>query len=859
LNPRWRAGNGGNGVALDITGTSVTYAGGGGGGAGSDSTYANDAACLADAPREGFGGTGGGGNGSTCLVAATNGTANLGGGGGAGGYAYGLGLENARGGSGGSGSVIVRYVSPAVDTETSRLTLDTLSVTPVGSLRINGPRNLPVGSYTETITVIDSAATPASTTATVRFTVAKATPTVVLSLPGSVTTAKYGNPVTISAVASTAGNVAFKNASSNITACTAVATSSGVATCSWTPTAVGATTLKATLTPTDTSNYNNSNEVSFAITVNKADTLTVTVLSQTETFTGTAVPATSAFTTTGLVAIDSLTAIAMLFAGTANDGNAYSSSTAPTNAGTYTVTPNYPTNAAAFTFGVGSAGTTSAITNYESFTVVAGSLTVKRKPQTMSLTFANSNTVTYSPTATLASSATTRLGTGTRTYSSTTPITCSISDTAVVTVLRAGSCSVAMGVALTANYEADTATAVVTINKAPRTLTLTPGIATLKFADSTTVVTTLSGGAADGTISYSLGSPAGCSFDPLTGNLIALSGTIQCPLTATISEGVNYLSDTSTAISLTIARANAPVITIDTITALSHTPGVRALITPTFSVTGLKNSNTANSLTYTYSFVSNPFETFAYSDTRTPIDAGTYLITPSALTLSSGLLSNYETPTYAASAINFVLNRINQASLTVENTNGEIEVPFALKARGGTTNGTISFTKISGDYCSVVGSNLTATRAGNCVITVTMAGSRNYLSITSETITVKIRNYVILQFNVPNNSNSGITISSSVPLRKDVDVCTTGCVPTIVSSDVFEGGEGDLVILTGTNFRSVTKLYFNIYTEATTFIADSDTQISLRIPAGLPLGDTTLEVVSPGGRSNRYFDFAILP
>ena len=209
--------------------------------------------------------------------------------------------------------------------------------------------------------------------------------------------------------------------------------------------------------------------------------------------------------------------------------------------------------------------------------------------------------------------------------------------------------------------------------------------------------------------------------------------------------------------------------------------------------------------------------------------------------------------------MNFVINRINQESLTVENTNGEIEVPFALRTRGGTTNGVISFTKISGDYCSVSGSNLTATQAGNCIITVTMAGSRNYLSITSETITVRIRNYVLLQFNTPDNSNSGIKISSSVPLTKDVDVCTSGCVPTIASSDVFEGSEGDLIILTGTNFTSVTKLYFNIYTEASTFVADSDTQLSVRIPAGLPLGDTTIEVASPGGRSNRYFDFAILP
>jgi hypothetical protein len=858
---QYRAGNGGNGVTLDFTGSSAIYAGGGGGGAGSDtSPYGSASACFSDAPREGYGGTGGGGNGSKCLLVASNGTDGLGGGGGGGGYAYyGDNNQNARGGNGGSGTVIVRYVTPAVDTQTARITMDTVAQSPAGLVRLNAPRLLPVGTYTQTITARDSATNPVTTSATVTLTVTKATPTLALSLPGSVTSAKYGSPVTISATATTPGNVAFVNGNDTITACATVLASSGLATCSWTPTVVGATTLRAILTPTDTTNYNSSALISLPITVVKADTLTVTVLSQTETFTGTTIVANRSFTTTGLAAIDSLTAISMLFTGTANDGNAYSSTTAPTNAGTYSIAPNYPTNAAAFTFAAGSLGTTSAITNYESVTVVSGTLTVKRKPQTMSFTFANSNTVTYSPTATLASATNTRLGEGTRTYSTTTPITCSISETAVVTVLEAGSCSVQMAVELTANFEADTATRVITINKASRTFTLTPGVNTLKYADTTTVTATLSGGAADGTISYTLGSPAGCTFDPLSGELLAISGTVQCPLTAIISEGINYLAETSTAISLTIARANAPVITLDTITALNHIPNTRASIMPSFTIAGLKNSDIADSLTYTYGFVSNPFESFAYSDTRTPIDAGTYRITPSALTLSAGLMSNYETPTYSSSAINVVINRISQETVTIQSVNGEVEVPFTLIATGGSTNGAISFTKVTGTYCSVSGITLTATQAGSCEITVTRAGNRNYLAFTSESVTVRVRNFVMVQIYVPENTNTGITIAPTVPVVKGPDTCSTGCVPKIVSADVYDVAEGDLIVLTGQSFNGVTKVYFNIYTEAPNFNVDSDTQISVRVPADLPQGDATIELVSPGGTSNRLFDFIILP
>ena len=789
------------------------------------------------------------------FTAPTQGSNGLGGGGGGGS----AGLFKISGAAGGSGTVILKY---STQSETATQTMITAIVnqqSPTGLLTLNVPAFVNVGSYLETITVQDAANSPPYQ-AVVTITINKATPTLALALPGSVTTTKYGSPVTISATSPIPGRVAFINGSDTITACSSVLVNLGLATCSWTPTVVGSTTLRAILTPTDTANYNSSSLVSLAITVAKADTLTVTVSSLTRQYTGSAVSVTGAFTTTGLVAIDSLTAISMLYSGSANTGVSRSATTAPTDAGTYTITPNFPANANAYTFSAGSLGTTSSISNYESVTVVAGTLTINRAPQVLSFSYPNSNTATYSPTGTITATSTTRLDSANRLYSSATLSKCTIdSSTAVISIVEAGSCQVNMVVAQTFNYLSDTATTTVTINKASRTFSLTPAVSTLKYSESTTVTATLSGGALDGTISYTLGSPAGCTFDPLSGELVAISGTIQCPLTATISEGINYLAETATAISLTIARANAPVITIDTVTALNHTPGLRALITPTFTIAGLKNTDTADSLTYTYSFVSNPFETFTYSDTRTPIDAGTYRITPSALILSSGLLSNYETPTYSASAIDFNINRINQDSITVINTNGEVEVPFTLRTSGGSTGGALSFAKVSGESCSVSGSSLTATSAGLCLITVTMAGNRNFVPVTSETITVRVRNFVLVIFEAPSNTTTGISIVPTIPLTKGPDACTSGCVPRITSADVYDVAEGDLIVLTGVSFNGVTKVYFNIYTEAPNFNVDSDTQISVRVPADLPLGDATIEVVSPGGTSNRLFDFIILP
>jgi hypothetical protein len=88
--------NGGNGLAVSISGTSVAYAGGGGSGT-EVNTYSS----------EGQGGTGGGGTGGTNTRIATAGTANTGGGGGGGGYPSGY-YDN---GAGGSGLVVLRLLT----------------------------------------------------------------------------------------------------------------------------------------------------------------------------------------------------------------------------------------------------------------------------------------------------------------------------------------------------------------------------------------------------------------------------------------------------------------------------------------------------------------------------------------------------------------------------------------------------------------------------------------------------------------------------------------------------------------------------------------------------------------------------
>ncbi len=841
-----QAPNGGAGVVSRLTGSAETYGGGGGGADGR-----TEATSEANYRSSGRGlGNGGGGNGQTYRQAdgtllgtpipATSGDYNTGGGGGGGIYTA---------GNGGSGVVVLRYLTPAADSQTVTMYTVSNGVSSAGSITLTIPENTAVGSLTSKLIRVTQAG-GVVTDYTISVTINKATPTIALSLPGSVTTAKYGTPVSITAVSVTPGSVIFKDGTNVISGCESVTATSGIATCSWTPSAIGSRTITAKLTPTDTANYNSSADTTFGVTVGKADTMTVTATDEAFDFTNSAVLVTKRFTYNGLVSIDTLTAVSMVYSGTANDSTVYSSSTAPTLAGTYLITPDTST-----------AGISTIAGNYASIAVVPGTLTINRILPTTFFTFANSNTVTYAPNATLASTANSRSGDGARTYSTDAPSKCSISDTPTVSVLEAGSCIVNMIVAQSANYLTKTDSATITINKASRTISLSSNVASLKYTETATVTTTISGGSTDGTITYGLNANPACSFDALGGVLTATAGTGTCTVSADISEGTNFLANTvSGTLTQTIVKADAPTIVIDTVTAVDYVPGVRAQISPTYTISGFKGTDAASSLTLTYNFVSNPFETFSYSDTRTPIDAGTYSIVPSAIVMSSGLATNYETPNYSAAAINFTVNRIAQAAITIDGVNGEVDVPFTLVYRGGNNpTGTATFTKVSGTACSVTGNGLNATEAGLCVVTVSLTGNRNYLPITSDSITVRVRSYTLIPVFVFGNGSTGISIASNTPLTKDEDSCTTGCVPTLTLSTPYEGAEGDVITLTGTFFTGARRVIFNVFTDASTFSVDSDTQITVQVPAGLTPGDGTNEVVTARGVTPRYFDFTVLP
>ena len=120
-------------------------------------------------------------------------------------------------------------------------------------------------------------------------------------------------------------------------------------------------------------------------------------------------------------------------------------------------------------------------------------------------------------------------------------------------------------------------------------------------------------------------------------------------------------------------------------------------------------------------------------------------------------------------------------NVTFDNVNGEVDVPFTLTARGGSSTGAVTFAVVSGTGCSIVNGKLQATTAGKCILTVKRAEDRNYFEIISETVTVSVRNFVLTPVFVFGNGTTGISLAADTPLTKGPDRCATGCVPVLVS------------------------------------------------------------------------------
>ena len=401
----------------------------------------------------------------------------------------------------------------------------------------------------------------------------------------AITTAAYGASVTLTATISpsaAAGTVAFSYGSTTITGCGAVAASAGTATCATAALPLGANSLTAVFTPTNSASYNPSTSSASTVTVSQATTtatlavgltsapttaITTAAFGASVTLTATVTPSNAA----GTVSFSSGSTV--LGAGVAGaTAGTWTLATTSLTLGSNSLTATFTPTTAADDTSSTSAAKTVTVTQATTTTTLKAGLT--SAPATAITTAAYGASVTLTATVAPAATAGTvafKYGTNTLACS---PVTVSSGIATCATTalpLGANSLTAVFTPTTAADYTSSTSAAsTVTVSQATTTTTLSAAltsapsvvVTTAPSGASVTLTAALSPAAAIGTVTFKVGSTTlACS--PVT----VSSGTASCVTTALTTIGANSLTavftpttaandtaSTSNTVSLTVTK-----------------------------------------------------------------------------------------------------------------------------------------------------------------------------------------------------------------------------------------------------------------------------------------------------------------
>jgi hypothetical protein len=232
----------------------------------------------------------------------------------------------------------------------------------------------------------------------------------------------------------------------------------------------------------------------------------------------------------------------------------------------------------------------------------------------------------------------------------------------------------------------------------------------------------------------------------------------------------------------------------------------------------------------------NPTPTIDYGPSTTkPTNAGTYVITPSALTFSSGNVNNYVAVTYRTSTL--TINKAAQATLSVVplyNVFNGNPTSATLLTTGGSDTGTITYAYVSSGStaggCTLSGadsSTVTVTSAGTCRIVATKAATSNFLVAISDTGTVTFYIYVsYVPAPRPAEYPAEIVLSGATAMTNN------GLAPTITFTGTdISAAPGGLFTISGSGFVGTRLVRVSGVSAAFTVL--SDTSLRITMPNGL--------------------------
>ena len=344
-------------------------------------------------------------------------------------------------------------------------------------------------------------------------------------------------------------------------------------------------------------------------------------------------------------------------------------------------------------------------------------LSIAKANQT--ITFGPAPTATYAPGGVflVSASASSSLPI---TYSSPTPLVCT-AGSGSVTIVSAGTCTVAANQAGDANYNAATQVtqgiAIAKAAQAPLTLIGVPP----NISVSATSTLSTSGGSGTGLISYAV-SPASAAICSLSGTTLTGLATGTCIVTVTQAADANYNAITSSPLNIQVgAGAQAQLFLSANPTSFGMN-GTSALSTNGGSGTGA----------VTYAVNNGPCTIAPGSSTATGTAAGQCQVVA-----TKAADANYGAATSNPVTLAVKLLTAPALVLSASPTTVGFGGSSTLSTSGGIPGGAVTYS-LSGP-CYVTGNTLTGISDGTCPITATQAETSVYSAPTSNTATVTVK------------------------------------------------------------------------------------------------------------------------
>ena len=270
------------------------------------------------------------------------------------------------------------------------------------------------------------------------------------------------------------------------------------------------------------------------------------------------------------------------------------------------------------------------------------------------------------------------------------------------------------------------------------------------------------------------------------GSYTNISGAINSTHTLVAADVGQYLKVTVTA---TNASGSA--------TATSVATAQIAKATPTFSswTNVTKTFGDANYTVTAPSVTGSLAGSFGYSSSNTgviSISSSTFTVAGGGSTTITANFTPTDTANYnSASTTNTVtVNKASQSAITITTTTATYGSNLTLASTGGSTGGSYSYTKVSGN-CTLSGAVLTPTATGNCVVQSSLAANANYLAETSTATTITISSGTVgasltlepgnLVFRQTKNVTAVATVAGKVTFRVAGKILP-GCKNKIVNA-----------------------------------------------------------------------------